>query len=152
MIEDIRNTVVEGVDGIASERLPVPGVGHVEVAIVRHSPVPMLLSALDGRTLMANQPFCELLGYSEDEMFFLDHTDMTHPSDLDQTMREVSELIENPSQRSFTIDKRLVTKDGSDIQVRRVLRLVTDTYGAPSHFMIQIAEFSKEVRPQTMCC
>ena len=47
-----------------------------------HSPVPMSMTALDGRMMSVNAAFARMLGYSESELTGMKFWDLTHPDDI----------------------------------------------------------------------
>ena len=78
------------------------GVAEVEVA--------------SGRYLRANGRYCDIVGYSEEELLTMGFADITHPDDLELDRQEVAKLLDGTS-REFTIEKRFRRKDGSSVWV-----------------------------------
>lgn len=68
--------------------------------------------APDGRFLQANPAFCNFLGYSENELKQMKITDVTHPDDIEDTLRRRQIARANRSQ-SIVCEKRYLRKDGS---------------------------------------
>ena len=50
--------------------------------IMEHAPIGMLITAPDGHILLANQAFCNMVGYSKDELDKMSYQDITHPEDM----------------------------------------------------------------------
>lgn len=70
----------------------------------------------DGSYLRVNQRFCEIVGYSAEELLQRRFQDITHPDDLaDNLMRRQACLTSH--QRSFSMQKRYIRKDGVSIWV-----------------------------------
>jgi PAS domain S-box-containing protein len=82
-----------------------------------------------GRFLSANQRFCELVGYVEQELKSLRAMDLTHPDDRERERSIVSAFL---SGKTDTVDyeKRFVRKDGRSIWSRVNAALVKDETGA----------------------
>lgn len=79
----------------------------------------LLLSPETGRILRANQRFCQMLGYTAEEMTRFTPADITHPADwnlsaplLEQAMCETSHPNSPQEVPHFRIEKRLIHKDG----------------------------------------
>ncbi len=72
---------------------------------------------IDGRFQEANPSFCQLLGYSEDEIRKLDFQTVTHPEDRARTMEYYRRLLSGELSH-YVYEKRFVRKDGSPIWCR----------------------------------
>nr|WP_237050576.1 EAL domain-containing protein [Microvirga ossetica] len=66
---------------------------------------------LNGRVLMVNDRFCELVGRSSDELHHLAMEDITHPEDAPGNAQLLAQHL--PSGTPFQIEKRYVRPDGS---------------------------------------
>lgn len=60
-----------------------------------HAAVGMAHVAPDGRYLRVNRAYCDLVGYSEDELLSRRFHDITHPDDLDQDEAQTRRLIDS---------------------------------------------------------
>jgi len=94
--------------------------------------------ALDGRWLRLNQRYCEILGYSQDELTSLRFPDVTHPEDSAADQAELQRLAGGETD-TFSREKRYIRKDGSVVWVNVTVSLVRDPTGRPDYF-IKIAE------------
>ncbi len=79
--------------------------------IFEWAPVGILNVAPDGRLLRANQRFCELLGYSHQEVLGRHSSDFTHPDDLRITAALYDDLLAGRDAVP-TLEKRYLRKDG----------------------------------------
>src|SRR5262249_40279804 len=68
-----------------------------------------------GMFVLANQRFCEIVGYTEAELKGIRIQDLTHPDDLPHCGELYRNLVETGE--SFVIEKRYLRKDGSDVWV-----------------------------------
>jgi PAS domain S-box-containing protein len=68
--------------------------------------------ALDGRILVCNPMFSQLLGYSTDELERMAFADITHPDDVKEDWDNVLELIKGASD-SYWMRKRYIHRKGS---------------------------------------
>ncbi|MDH4563774.1 helix-turn-helix transcriptional regulator [Pseudomonas sp. BN411] len=90
---------------------------------------------LDGKWQRVNQPLCELLGYSAEELADLTFQELTHPEDLSANLAQVQRLLDGQETVS-TMEKRFRRKDGSYIWVKvrtSVQRNPRD--GSPEHMI-----------------
>ncbi|MFN2376823.1 MAG: PAS domain-containing protein [Candidatus Binatia bacterium] len=91
------------------------------------------ISSLNGEGffLQANRAFCEMVGYTEEELRGLDATTLTHPDDLPASLELASSLVTREIDR-FDIEKRYLRKDGGVVWARVSVSLVPALDGAPS--------------------
>ena len=71
---------------------------------------------LDGRWIRLNQRYCDITGYSRDELMRLRFQDITHPDDLDSDL-DLARQLRDGVIPSYTLEKRYIKKDGSEIWV-----------------------------------
>jgi PAS domain S-box-containing protein len=81
------------------------------------------MTSLDGRFIEVNQAFCDLVGYSRDELRALAFPQLLRPDDLAENMALYRQLTagEIPA---FVIENRFVRKDGSLVWVRKSVSMV----------------------------
>jgi len=94
------------------------------------SAIGMAKVSSEGRYLRVNRKYCQMLGYSEQEMLNLTLYDVTHPDD-----REASAVKMNSSftggPEEYSIEKRYVRKDGEIIWALVNWTIVRDAEGHP---------------------
>ncbi len=74
------------------------------------------LDSRTGRFLRVNQRYCEMLGYSQDELLQLDYMAITHPDDLQDDLDNMARL-KTGELSTFQMAKRLYRHDGTEIWV-----------------------------------
>ncbi|HEX8527235.1 PAS domain S-box protein [Allosphingosinicella sp.] len=94
--------------------------------------------APDGRFLVVNQAYCDLTGYSRDELLAGGFQQITHPDDLESDLAALQALLAGEADR-YSKDKRYVRKRGRDLWVRLTVSLVRRADGSPD-FFIKVAE------------
>jgi diguanylate cyclase (GGDEF)-like protein/PAS domain S-box-containing protein len=80
-------------------------------AIFAQARVGMSLISIEGHFLRVNDELCRMLDRSREEMLQSGITDVTHPDDLDKTLKVVENLLSTG--QASSIDKRYVRPDGS---------------------------------------
>ena len=80
---------------------------------------------LTGRLLRVNQKFCEITGYSAEELLALSFFDITHLDDQERTWQGFRAVMTGETDL-YVVDKRYVRKDGSIVWVNVQLTAVRD--------------------------
>ncbi|MEX2024503.1 MAG: PAS domain S-box protein [Thermoleophilaceae bacterium] len=93
-------------------------------------PVAMVLAEEDMRLSEVNDAFCELTGYRREELTGLTLADITHPDDVDVSLRLAQRTFagELPS---FSVDKRYVRKGGDVVWAEVTVSAIRDEDGRP---------------------
>jgi PAS domain S-box-containing protein len=85
-------------------------------------------TSLDGRWLRVNQKFCDILGYSEEELMALDIRAITHPDDLERSAEYLQLMLEGKL-GNYSLEKRYLRRDGSPVWVNVTVSMVDDPDG-----------------------
>ena len=75
-----------------------------------------LIETTTGRFVRINQRYCDLVGYSIEEMTHATFQEITHPEDLQEDLDNMGRLVAGAI-REFTMEKRYYRKDGSILWV-----------------------------------
>lgn len=94
--------------------------------------------ATDGRFLLVNQAFCELTGYSREDLVSGAFQQITHPDDLAPDLEALQALLAGEADR-YSRDKRYIRSNGRQLWVRVTVSLVRDGDGEPD-FFIKVAQ------------
>ncbi len=103
-------------------------------------------TSLDGRYLAVNRKFCDMLGYTREELVGSPSTSVTHPEDQDNEGLFRERLMSGIP--SLTAEKRYVCKDGRVIWGNRTVSLVTDHAGEPLYFLRVVEDITERKRLQ----
>lgn len=95
-------------------------------------------AAEDGRFLRVNQRFCDMVGYTKDEILALKFQDITYPPDLDADMELCRRMFKGEFQ-SYSVEKRYVHKNGSLVWVNLTVSLMHDSSESPK-YTVAVAE------------
>ena len=98
-------------------------------------------SSLDGRFLRLNQKFCDLVGYTHEEMLNRTWMDITYPEDLDAGLELVQRMWQKEID-TYTLQKRYIRKDGSIIWVNIACSLVRESSGEPKYTIAVVEDIS----------
>ena len=103
-------------------------------------------TSLDGRYLAVNRKFCDMVGYTRDELVGSPSTSVTHPEDQDNEGLFRDRLMSGIP--SLTAEKRYVCKDGRVIWGNRTVSIVTDHAGEPLYFLRVVEDITERKRLQ----
>ncbi|MCX7708989.1 MAG: PAS domain S-box protein [Clostridia bacterium] len=98
--------------------------------------VGMTMVSMDCRFLRVNKPFCDMVGYSEEELQQMTAWDLTHPGDLNRNYLGLQQLAEGKVQ-SFHIEERYIHKQGHIIWVQINSSVLKDKEGNPLYYITQ---------------
>lgn len=93
---------------------------------------------LNGVLIDCNQKFCDLLGFSREELVGKTMKDITHPDDYGSGAQYRTQLTRGDG-GSKTGEKRFIRKDGTPLWVRRTMSTACDEAGSPQ-YVISVVE------------
>jgi PAS domain S-box-containing protein len=82
----------------------------------------------DGHLLRVNPAFCELLGYTPEELHSRTYIDLTHPDDVSQEAELIRSLLARKIP-NYTVEKRYLRKDGTPVWVSVTASAIWDLAG-----------------------
>lgn len=97
--------------------------------------------ALDGRLLRVNQSFCDIVGYSADELQHLRFQDITHPDDIGPDVTHLEQALSG-GRSNYTLEKRYRHRQGHWVWVQLTVALVRKADGSPSYFISVVQDLS----------
>jgi PAS domain S-box-containing protein len=100
-----------------------------------------------GRFARINQRFCDIVGYSREEMLTMTFKDITYNEDLEADSAALCSLEAGEIQ-SYVREKRYVRKDGSLVWIGLTVSPVRDKDGQLSHFVTVIEDISDRRRAE----
>ena len=99
------------------------------------------ITAPDGQLLIVNPKFCEIFGYTKEELKKNKFSDITHPDDINISKEGSIKLLDG-SINNFSIEKRYIKKEGSIIWVNMTAMLMKDSKGKPKYFITTIYDIT----------
>ena len=92
----------------------------------------MEVDATTGRFLLVNDAYCDIVGWSREELLHMGPADLIYPEDREWDGPTVTAFFRGETDR-YSSEKRFVRKDGSVVWVRVNCGLVRDAQGKPLH-------------------
>jgi len=116
--------------------------------VFESSGIGMALLGLDGNFTKVNNSFCEMLGYSYNELLEMNMRDITHPVDMDKSMNIKYEMINVKSNGSRNVEKRYLHKSDETIWAIATISLVKDLNDKPHYFIAQIQNITQRKKAE----
>jgi len=95
-----------------------------------------------GRIVSANQRFCELVGYSQAELFCMPSLELTLPEDRDRSLAGFTAVVRGELSE-FRHEKRYVRKDGSIVWAEVTINLIPGPDSQPVAIMAIAQDISQ---------
>jgi|TARA_R100001143_G_scaffold29822_1_gene29103 PAS domain S-box-containing protein len=96
------------------------------------------ITTIDGRHLECNQAYCDMLGYSNEELMQLGFQQLTAPDDNPLNQQKINDILLGISD-SCILEKRFISKTKDTIWARLSITVQRDDNGQPLH-LIAITE------------
>jgi PAS domain S-box-containing protein len=109
--------------------------------------VGIVVADLNGQFQETNQRFCEILGYSPDELHRMTFTQVTHPDDAPAMQALTQELLAGHAAHA-AFEKRYIRKDGSTMWGRTTLSLLSDKSAEAARFIGIIEDIADRKRTE----
>jgi len=104
--------------------------------------IAMAVTAPDGKMLKVNAAFCEMSGFSEEELIDHRFAEITHPDDLEVNLAGIQRVVSGEAP-SFRMEKRYIHKDGSLIWADMSTSLVSNAQGVPLYIVTHIQDITE---------
>lgn len=99
---------------------------------------------LAGEFLRINQKFCNLLGYTQEEMLTQTFQNITHPDDLAANLTYINQLLSGEISM-YSMEKRYITRSGVPIWVNLTVSLRrSSSSGLPKYFISVVQDISDQ--------
>jgi diguanylate cyclase (GGDEF)-like protein/PAS domain S-box-containing protein len=106
------------------------------------APVGMSVATPGGRFIQVNNSLCEITGYTREELLSLNIATITHPEELDERTRLLSELL-GGEMDSYIRDGRLLRANGDAVWVSHHVRLLRDADGSPVQIITHLVDITE---------
>jgi diguanylate cyclase (GGDEF)-like protein/PAS domain S-box-containing protein len=115
--------------------------------IVDNAPIGMSVMDTTYHFILVNRAFCNIVGYTGDELKNLTPLTLTHPDDLALSLDNFERLITDDV-GSYQIEKRYIRKDGEVVWVQLTTSLLRDAQGKPVNFVAQMQDITERRRSE----
>ncbi|MGO9952954.1 MAG: PAS domain S-box protein [Dissulfurispiraceae bacterium] len=78
--------------------------------------------------IQVNKAFCDITGYTEQELYSMSLESITHPEDYPSCVEHIEKLLSGKT-NNFIMEKRFITKSGDTVWVRNSVASVRDKLG-----------------------
>ncbi|MBF2046761.1 MAG: PAS domain S-box protein [Elainella sp. C42_A2020_010] len=114
-----------------------------------NAPIGISLVSLTGQFVKVNACYCDLLGYSEAELLGLSFPEITHPDDVETDWQGFRQMMAGEI-RSFQMEKRYITKQGTIVPVLMNAALIRDPSGQPLYCVGQVQDIRDRQKVERM--
>ncbi|MCX6160341.1 MAG: PAS domain S-box protein, partial [Ignavibacteriae bacterium] len=112
--------------------------------IFEHAAVGKSITSVKG-DLIVNKAFCNIVGYSQEELSLMKWQEITHPDDVERDSKIIQTLI-NGEKESSRWTKRYIHKNGNIVWVDISTALQKDSYGKSNHFITTISDITERIQ------
>jgi PAS domain S-box-containing protein len=109
--------------------------------IFEEAPVGMAVIGLDEIFIQANRAFCEMVGYTAQELTSRTPLEITYPDDIPLSKKLAQAMLNGTAHSA--VEKRYVRKNGDVIWVTRTGCMIRDEMGVPRHFLIMVEDITE---------
>ncbi|MCR5883631.1 PAS domain S-box protein [Rhizobacter sp. J219] len=113
--------------------------------ILNNVPIGVVYTDLQGHVRQVNPRFCELTGYSADELMGMDLATLTHPEDRAQNAELSAELVRGDIPM-YRRQSRFLTRDKRMVWAQAVVTLLRDAQGAPHRIVGVVEDITEHLR------
>jgi len=109
--------------------------------IFDHSPIGISITTLNGK-MSPNEAFCQILGYTKDELALLEWQDITHVDCIENDQSYFNSILSG-EKISVQWEKRYIHKNGSIVCADISTTLQRDNAGIPLYFITSINDITE---------
>jgi PAS domain S-box-containing protein len=106
-------------------------------------PLGAALVSPDFRFLELNKAYCDIMGYSREELMSLTFVDITHPEDLDADLAQAKQLLDGKIDQ-YEMEKRFLRKDGGIVWARLIVGGIRDERRRLVNFLATLEDITRK--------
>jgi PAS domain S-box-containing protein len=115
--------------------------------LFENSPIGIALVSTDYRLSQVNRAFCDMLGYTAEELRQRTFVDITHPEDVAKDLEQAQRLFSGEIPR-YQMMKRYLHKDGGIIWIQLTGTIIRDARGAPLYGVGLVEDITQKVEAE----
>src|SRR3954468_18882827 len=127
--------------------VPLGGAGHLLLATFEQAAIGITHLTLDEQWISVNQRYCDITGYSREEILQCKVEDLTHPDDVPASL-EFIRRIRDGELPEYRMEKRYIRKDGDIIWVNLTVSIVRSIEGQPLYLVGFIEDITERREAQ----
>ncbi len=104
--------------------------------------VGMAFASLDGNLIQVNSSYCNITGYTREELLSRSVSSITHPDDVAKQEEVFEYLLQNDVQ-AHPVEKRYICRNGSITWVSASTSLIRNAEGTPLHYMAVVTDINE---------
>lgn len=109
--------------------------------VFENTPIGKSLTSFDGK-LIVNKAYCDIVGYSADELSDLNWEKITHPDDIEESQSVISSLFAG-EKNLYRYQKRYIHKSGKIVWTDVNMFLQRNRTGKPLYFITSISDITE---------
>jgi PAS domain S-box-containing protein len=117
-------------------------------SVFENSGTGMVILEPDGRISKSNQAFREMIGYNETELMNMNFRDLTHPGDMEKSVKLKTGLLNRKENDSSLIEKRYLNKNGEIVWALTSVSLIRDFNETPIYFIAQAQDITERKKAE----
>ncbi|MFL5727944.1 MAG: PAS domain S-box protein, partial [Cytophagaceae bacterium] len=138
-------SVIEPDKKMVSEKIISGNIEKRYEAFFNSASLGMAAADLNSNYLAVNDAYCNLVGYSREELASMNMKEITHPEDISSNLDMLNQLKNNLIP-SFELQKRYIHKNGKIIWGRIHVSLLRNDLGEPEGFIATSLDISTEMK------
>ena len=115
--------------------------------IFEDGPLGMVLTTPHRQIIAANDSFCRMLGYTEDELKGYPTTDVTHPDDIENSFERTRKIL-GGEVSTGQLEKRYLKKSGETVWANTTVSVILGDDGAPRYCVGMSENISQRKRAE----
>lgn len=115
--------------------------------VFEEGPLGLAIIGRDYRFLKVNKALCQMVGYSEVELYQASFADIAHAEDV-QTSMDLAERLFSGESPSYRLQKRSVKKNGETMWINLTGSVIHDPDGKPRHGFVMIEDITVQKRAE----
>ena len=113
-----------------------------------NAPLGMTVMDDGGHFLHVNQAFCDIMGYSEEELLNMDFQQLTHSDDLKKSMQLHKRMRTGSPRTRRSLRKHYVRKDGQIVDATVHLVQIPESEDRPERYVAQLIDHTERVKAE----
>ncbi|MFO0879053.1 MAG: PAS domain S-box protein [Gemmataceae bacterium] len=115
--------------------------------IFERAPIGITITSIEGNMVLCNLAYCQILGYSQEELQRIHFSNLIHPDDLADNLNRI-QLLTTGEASHVEVENRYLHRNGSAVWVHKIISLLVDRQGKPSHYLVLATDITPRKRTE----